>query len=72
MRIIYFFLLTVTLSTCELPSRTKSQQFNSSLAADTISQIQNEEYVMVTTAVTMPMYVNHDQAAFKKWGEKWA
>ena len=24
---------------------------------------------MVTTAVTMPMYVNHDQAAFKRWGE---
>ena len=25
---------------------------------------------MVTTAVTMPMYVNHDQAAFKRWGKK--
>jgi ABC-type sugar transport system substrate-binding protein len=25
---------------------------------------------MITTAVTMPMYVNHDQAAFKRWGEK--
>jgi ABC-type sugar transport system substrate-binding protein len=25
---------------------------------------------MVTTAINMPMYVNHDQAAFKKWGEK--
>jgi ABC-type sugar transport system substrate-binding protein len=32
--------------------------------------IENEEYVMVTTAVTMPMYVNHDQAAFKRWGQK--
>ncbi|QHT68341.1 sugar ABC transporter substrate-binding protein [Rhodocytophaga rosea] len=30
----------------------------------------NEEYVMVTTSVNMPMYVNHDQAAFKRWGEK--
>lgn len=32
--------------------------------------IENEEYVMVTTAVTMPMYVNHDQAAFKRWGKE--
>ncbi|TDB59545.1 substrate-binding domain-containing protein [Arundinibacter roseus] len=30
----------------------------------------NEEYVMVTTAVNLPLYVNHDQAAFKSWGEK--
>jgi ABC-type sugar transport system substrate-binding protein len=25
---------------------------------------------MITTSVNMPMYVNHDQAAFKRWGEK--
>ena len=25
---------------------------------------------MVTTAVTMPMYVNHDHAAFLDWGKK--
>jgi ABC-type sugar transport system substrate-binding protein len=30
----------------------------------------NEEYVMVTTAINLPLYVNHDQKAFKKWGEK--
>jgi ABC-type sugar transport system substrate-binding protein len=28
----------------------------------------NEEYVMVTTMVNFPMYVNHDQAAFIRWG----
>jgi ABC-type sugar transport system substrate-binding protein len=32
--------------------------------------IENEEYVMVTTAVSMPMYMNRDQRAFKRWGEK--
>jgi ABC-type sugar transport system substrate-binding protein len=37
--------------------------------ADSVT-IENEEYVMVTTAVTMPMYVNHDQAAFKRWGKE--
>jgi ribose transport system substrate-binding protein len=30
----------------------------------------NEEYVMVTTAINLPLYVMHDQAAFRKWGEK--
>lgn len=28
----------------------------------------DEEYVMVTTIVNFPMYVNHDQAAFLRWG----
>ncbi len=28
----------------------------------------SEEYVMVTTFVNFPMYVNHDQAAFHAWG----
>jgi len=30
----------------------------------------NEEYVMVTTIVNFPMYVSHDQQAFKRWGAK--
>lgn len=30
----------------------------------------DEEYVMVTTFVNFPMYVNHDQAAFIRWGKK--
>jgi ABC-type sugar transport system substrate-binding protein len=30
----------------------------------------NEEYVMVTTIVNFPMYVNHDQAAFTRWGKQ--
>ncbi|MDF9796554.1 ribose transport system substrate-binding protein [Catalinimonas alkaloidigena] len=29
---------------------------------------EDEEYVMVTTIVNFPMYVNHDQAAFQRWG----
>lgn len=67
----YTILLSGLLSSCELPpkdqnaAQTTTQQ--SPLTAD--AAITNEEYVMVTTAVTMPMYVNHDQAAFKRWGE---
>ncbi|MEP6738407.1 MAG: substrate-binding domain-containing protein [Chryseolinea sp.] len=61
--------LVLSLTACELPPRNanKNTEVNTS-SRDTV--ITNEEYVMVTTAVTMPMYVNHDQAAFKKWGEK--
>jgi ribose transport system substrate-binding protein len=57
------------LASCQLPPRQQEKNPQSALVEDTVSIIQNEEYVMVTTAVTMPMYVNHDQAAFKKWGE---
>lgn len=62
-------LLAVQLFSCELPPRGEQ---SARIAEDTYTETDfaNEEYVMVTTAVTMPMYVNHDQAAFKKWGEK--
>lgn len=38
------------------------------ITADKVSS--EEEYVMVTTAINLPLYVNHDQKAFLKWGEK--
>ncbi len=70
MRIAFFIIITFALFSCELPPRNLTQRDNSVLATDTIVNLINEEYVMITTAVTMPMYVNHDQAAFKKWGKK--
>lgn len=54
---------------CELPPK-NSTVIRRANALDTSTVIEREEYVMVTTAVTMPMYVHHDQAAFKKWGEE--
>jgi ABC-type sugar transport system substrate-binding protein len=65
LHVVFIFLFA-----CELPPRGEqaSQQGRSGEVEELI--IENEEYVMVTTAVTMPMYVNHDQAAFKRWGEK--
>jgi ABC-type sugar transport system substrate-binding protein len=30
----------------------------------------DEEYIMITTAINLPLYVNHDQKAFLKWGKK--
>jgi len=57
-------------SSCELPPKDQNSRTSARDKEPVRNQvIENEEYVMVTTAVTMPMYVNHDQAAFKRWGK---
>lgn len=68
-RFIYPLLLLICVS-CELPPRNQNSALLTSLKEIDSLHFENEEYVMVTTAVTMPMYVNHDQAAFKRWGKK--
>lgn len=59
-------------SGCELPPKGSVNDHSAALINtmedDAVNQ--NEEYIMVTTAINMPMYVNHDQKAFKRWGEK--
>lgn len=59
---------------CQTPPR-PNEKIKSSLSetdkfitADEVSP--NEEYVMITTAINLPLYVNHDEKAFKEWGEK--
>ena len=63
-------LLAMLLWSCELPPKNDATAMRSEFANTTDTTFANEEYVMITTAVTMPMYVNHDQAAFRKWGQK--
>lgn len=63
-------ILSLLVSACELPPRNNGSSTRAAITKTSEKKIGNEEYVMVTTAVTMPMYVNHDQAAFKRWGEK--
>ena len=65
----------VCLVSCEAPPRSQMGNANASnagvakfITSDEV--LPTEEYVMVTTAINLPLYVNHDQAAFKKWGEK--
>jgi ribose transport system substrate-binding protein len=67
-------LLMLFFFACEVPPRPatgtsdkidKTQKF---ITADEVSP--NEEYVMVTTSVNLPLYVNHDQKAFLAWGKK--
>lgn len=63
--------LLLLLTACELPPR--QAQTNAALRTAEATATEgrtDEEYVMVTTAVTMPMYVNHDQATFRRWGQQ--
>ena len=54
---------------CELPPKQQGEISQEAVENNT-QTIENEEYVMITTAVSMPMYVNHDQATFKRWGKE--
>lgn len=68
-QILISVVLVLILFSCELPPREKVM-LRQGDQDTTEASFENEEYVMVTTAVTMPMYVNHDQAAFLKWGKE--
>ncbi len=56
-------------SACTLPPRNGQIAKSSSKTERRAVDLENEEYVMVTTAVTMPMYMNRDQKAFQRWGK---
>lgn len=73
---LWVFALMLT-TACELPPRpdsagpknaTSPQPKQSAEQNQTAGQ--TEEYIMVTTAINLPLYVNHDQRAFKAWGRK--
>lgn len=61
--------LALTIGSCELPPRNDTISKNQ-ISDVQVQEIEDEEYVMVSTAITMPMYMNRDQRAFKRWGEK--
>ncbi|HMR82665.1 MAG TPA: substrate-binding domain-containing protein [Niabella sp.] len=68
------YILLLLLFSCELPPRANTEAGNITkgnkkfITADEVSP--DEEYVMVTTAVNLPLYVTHDQKAFLAWGKK--
>lgn len=68
------FVTSLVLFSCEPPPRTNmSTQGNLNASQKFITSPEvsaDEEYIMVTTAINLPLYVNHDQAAFRLWGEK--
>nr|WKN38820.1 substrate-binding domain-containing protein [Tunicatimonas sp. TK19036] len=61
-------LLFSGLISCDPEKGAKYQEQQTNEAAIEIDP--NEEYVMITTIVNYPMYVNHDQDAFKRWGQQ--
>ena len=61
-------LFLASLMSCDPNKGVYNQQAQTEAAGEVV--VTDEEYVMVTTFVNFPMYVNHDQAAFKAWGEK--
>lgn len=63
-------LLVAVLASCELPPRSGTATARQTVDEQAGTLGAEEEYVMVTTAVTMPMYVNHDQATFRRWGKE--
>ncbi|GAB4025573.1 substrate-binding domain-containing protein [Spirosoma gilvum] len=67
-KLLLFSLLGVV--SCELPPRQNSTADMANSVAEAAPTGTTEEYVMVTTAVSMPMYVNHDQATFLRWGRE--
>jgi len=68
------YILLLFACACELPPRPRSEKggviksAKKFITADEISA--DEEYIMVTTAINLPLYVNHDQKAFLDWGKK--
>src|SRR5688572_17370970 len=69
-----FYFLAIFLVCCEPPPRYTTGDAKTNFAKDkfiTADEVTTtEEYVMVTTAINLPLYVNHDQKAFLRWGEK--
>ena len=64
--------LFVTIVSCEGPPRQQLTIINDNVSDSAFAitaSTSDEEYVMVTTASSLPLYVTHDQAAFLAWGK---
>lgn len=73
-RNIFLILMVLLFAACEAPphpGKTLGKKTNETEKFITANEVSpNEEYVMVTTAINLPLYVNHDQKAFMAWGKK--
>lgn len=70
MRLSFFWIIAGLAGSCLLHSCSSPSTREET---NTPSQNKNnptEEYVLVTTSVSLPLYVRHDEAAFERWGKK--
>lgn len=68
----YFIALTILNMSCEGPPRHDVIRVNELRNDSSFSMTHSdpqEEYVMVTTAASLPLYVTRDQAPFIEWGK---
>ncbi|MEJ7587768.1 MAG: substrate-binding domain-containing protein [Ferruginibacter sp.] len=66
-----FGILCFLFASCQLPVREKNGRAVSSVAGTlNTPDAVNEEYIMITAAVNLPLYVHHEQTAFKNWGRQ--
>ena len=74
MKNLFLIILVAFLFSCEAPPRQASGSSTIVNGKEKFitshEQSADEEYVMVTTAINLPLYVNHDQKAFLEWGKR--
>jgi ribose/xylose/arabinose/galactoside ABC-type transport system permease subunit/ABC-type sugar transport system substrate-binding protein len=65
-------LFSCIFSSCEPPpAKDKRLTYSKDFYSSAVHEVSpDEEYVMVTPLINLPMYVDHDQKAFKAWAEK--
>jgi ribose/xylose/arabinose/galactoside ABC-type transport system permease subunit/ABC-type sugar transport system substrate-binding protein len=65
------FVISPFLMSCEPPPRQDVKVTLQDYTTDSSTVISaDEEYVMITPLINLPMYVDHDQRAFKAWAKK--
>jgi ribose transport system substrate-binding protein len=72
MKKIFFIIYCISVVSCEGPPRQQvnnNKQGNDTASFNITGSLPNEEYVMVTTAASLPLYVSRDQPPLKAWGK---
>jgi len=67
---VLIFVVSSFLISCEPPPRQDIKVTLQDYTTDSSVVSPDEEYVMITPLINLPMYVDHDQRAFKAWAKK--